>query len=425
MAEITPDPYVDLYARRTTGMSASEVRALFAVASQPEVISLAGGMPFVQALPREHILEVVTKVVAERGDLALQYGGGIGHLGLRERLADLLSADGIAAEPDGIVITMGGQQALDIIGKIFIDPGDQIAVEAPSYVGALSAFSAYEPEFLQVPLDDEGMIVDELEALLRRGARPSFVYTVPNFHNPAGVTMSLPRRERLVAVCRDAGIPIIEDDPYRALRFNGEPIPALRTLDPGNVIYLSSLSKVFAAGIRIGYVTAEPAVLQRFLPAKEAADLCPSNLAQLIAEEYLSDDRWRTNLATLVDIYRGRRDACVAALAEHFPADASWTHPKGGFYVWVTLPPTFDTAAMLPTAVEHRVAYVPGTAFYPDGSGANRLRLAYCYPDARDVAEGVRRLGELLEDEEGAWAAGTARVQAEPPVGDPEEAESS
>ncbi|MEX0991300.1 MAG: PLP-dependent aminotransferase family protein [Actinomycetota bacterium] len=407
MAENTPDPYVDLYARRTAGMSASEVRALFAVASRPEVISLAGGMPFVQALPREHILEVVTKVITERGDLALQYGGGVGHLGLRERLADLLNGEGIAADPGSIVITMGGQQALDIIGRIFIDPGDQIAVEAPSYVGALSAFSAYEPEFLQVPLDDEGMIVDELEAHLRGGVRPAFVYTVPNFHNPAGVTMSLARREQLVAVCRDAGIPIIEDDPYRALRFDGDPIPALRTLDPANVIYLSSLSKVFAAGIRIGYVTAEPSVLQRFLPAKEAADLCPSNLSQLIAEEYLSDERWEANLQTLIDIYRERRDACLAALAEHFPTDATWTHPSGGFYVWATLPDVFDTARMLPTAVERRVAYVPGTAFYPDGSGANRLRLAYCYPDAADVAEGVRRLSGLLNDEESARAAAT------------------
>ncbi len=407
MTEITLDPYVDLYARRTAGMSASEVRALFAVASRPEVISLAGGMPFVQALPREDILEVVTKVITDRGDLALQYGAGVGHLGLRERLAEILTAEGIAARPDSIVITMGGQQALDIIGKIFIDPGDQIAVEAPSYVGALSAFSAYEPEFLQIPLDDEGMIVDELEALLRDGATPAFVYTVPNFHNPAGVTMSLARREHLAAVCREAGIPIVEDDPYRALRFDGEPIPALRTLDPTNVIYLSSLSKVFAAGIRIGYVSAEPSVLQRFLPAKEAADLCPSNFAQLIAEEYLSGKRWRANLETLIDIYRDRRDACVTALAEHFPADASWTHPSGGFYVWATLPDIFDTATMLPTAVERKVAYVPGTAFYPDGGGANRLRLAYCYPDAADVAEGVRRLAELLRDEEAAQRAAT------------------
>ena len=394
------DPYVDLYARRTAGMSASEVRALFAVAARPEVISLAGGMPFVQALPPEDVLEVVTKVVRDRAALALQYGGGIGQLGLRTRLAEMLTEDGIETGPDKVVVTMGGQQGLDVLGKIFIDPGDQIVVEAPTYVGALSAFSAYEPEFLQIRLDDDGMVVDDLEVALRGGAHPKFVYVIPNFHNPAGVTMSLARREQLVAVCRDAGIPIIEDDPYRRLRFSGEPLPPLRALDPGNVLYLSSLSKVFAAGLRIGYLNAEPSVIDRFVPAKEGADLCPSNFTQLVAEEYLSEDRWRRNLQTLIDVYRVRRDACLEALEASFPTDATWTHPDGGFYVWVTLPDGFDTAAMLPDAVDHHVAYVPGSAFYPDDRGRNQIRLAYCYPSETDVAEGVRRLGTLLAERE-------------------------
>lgn len=393
------DPLFDLYARRTVGMSAGEVRALFAVASRPEVISLAGGMPFVQALPMDEIADVIATVMRERGSLALQYGGGIGQLGLRTQLASLLATEDIHADPEQIIVTVGGQQALDIVGKIFIDPGDQIVVEAPSYVGALSAFSAYEPSYLQIPLDEHGMVVDELEVALRNGAKPKFVYVVPNFHNPAGVTMSLTRREQLVALCREASVPIIEDDPYRKLRFGVEAIPAMHTMDPGNVIYLSSLSKVFAAGLRIGFVTADPLVLQRFLPAKEAADLCPSNLTQLIAEEYLSvPSRWKRNLATLNGIYEERRDACLSALAQHFPADATWTHPDGGFYVWVTLPERFDMRALLPKAVERKVAYVPGTAFYPDDRGANQLRIAYCYPEATDVAEGVKRLGELLKE---------------------------
>ncbi|MEX1045874.1 MAG: PLP-dependent aminotransferase family protein [Actinomycetota bacterium] len=400
MAEVPHDPYVDLYARRTTGMTASEVRALFAVASRPDVVSLAGGMPFVQALPFEDIAEITQKVLLERGATALQYGQGVGQQGLREQLSTLLGEEGIEAGPDDIVVTAGGQQALDVVGKIFVDPGDEIAVEAPSYVGALSAFSAYEPKWIQIRLDDDGIVVDELEVALRNGARPKFLYTVPNFHNPAGVTMSLERRERLVRVCRDAGIPIVEDDPYRKLRFDGDPIPALKTLDPANVIYLSSLSKVFAAGLRVGFVTAEPGVLQRFLPAKEATDLCPSNLAQLIAEEYLADDRWKINLKTLIDHYRARRDACVKALEEHFPSDATWTHPNGGFYCWVTVPEFFDTPAMLPKAIERKVAYVPGTAFYPDGRGRDQLRLAFSYPTEERVAEGVRRLGELIRDEE-------------------------
>jgi len=407
MADPTTDPYLSLYARRTAGMTASDVRALFAVASRPEVVSLAGGMPFVQAIPTDHMLEVVTKVITHHADTALQYGGGVGQLSLRERLAQLLLEEEIPAAADQIVVTAGGQQALDVVGKIFIDPGDLIAVEAPSYVGALSAFSAYEPTWLQIPLDDDGMIVSALEGALRSGARPKFIYTIPNFHNPAGVTLSYVRRQELVALAAEFGIPIIEDDPYRKLRFDATPIPALRTLDPANVIYLSSLSKVVAAGLRIGYVVADGPVLQRFLAAKEAADLCPSNLTQLIAEEYLSDERWRDNLRTLIDIYRGRRDACEAALEASFPSDATWTRPQGGFYSWVTLPESFDTSAMLEEAVERLVAYVPGRAFYPDGQGGHQLRLAYCYPTEERVTEGVQRLGDLLREKEAATAGAT------------------
>ncbi|MFN2544389.1 MAG: PLP-dependent aminotransferase family protein [Actinomycetota bacterium] len=400
MAELFVDPYVGLYARRTAGMSASEVRALFAVAARPEVVSLAGGMPYVQALPHEDVLDVVRSVLSERGATALQYGGGSGHPGLKERLVALMAEEGVEADPDLVVVTDGAQQALDLVAKIFIDPGDEIAVEAPSYVGALSAFSAYEPRFVQVPLDDAGMVVDELEDALVRGARPKFVYTVPNFHNPAGVTMSYERREQLVALCREAGVPIIEDNPYGLLRFDGEPLPTLRSLDPGNVIYLGTLSKVFSPGVRLGWALADAGVIQRLVLVKEAADLCTSSFMQLVGEQYLTGDAWRRNLTTLVDIYRGRRDVMLRALPQHFPADASWTSPAGGFYVWVTLPEYFDTQAMLAAAVERRVAYVPGTAFYPDGSGQHRMRLAFCYPSEADVEEGVRRLGDVLADEE-------------------------
>lgn len=401
MAEFLVDPYVALYAHRTSGMTASEVRALFAVASRPEVISLAGGMPYVQALPQEDILAVMTKVITERGSLALQYGGGLGQISLREELTSLMAEEGIeGADPEQICVTVGGSQALDILGKIFINAGDQIVVEAPTYVGAISAFSAYEPDYIPIRMDDEGMVVDELEEALLAGVRPKFVYTIPNFQNPAGVTLSYARRERLVALCHDAGIPIVEDNPYGMLRFEGEPLATLKSMDPHNVIYIGSLSKVFAAGIRIGWAYADSAVLQRFLPAKEGADLCTSNLTQLIAEEYMGGDRWRPNLATLVDTYRRRRDACVSALEEHFPEGSTWTHPEGGFYVWVTIPEHLDSKALLAAAVDRLVAYVPGTAFYTDGSGANQLRLAFCYPPEDDVAEGVRRLAELLKDEE-------------------------
>jgi 2-aminoadipate transaminase len=400
MAEFTVDPYVELYARRTSGMSASEVRALFAVAARPEVVSLAGGMPFVQALGTEHVLEVVASVLVDHADVALQYGGGQGSPALRDRLTMLMAEEATEVDPDDVLVTTGAQQALDLVGKVLIDPGDEIVVEAPSYVGALSAFSAYEPRFVHVDLDDDGLVVDQLEEALLRGVRPKFVYTVPNFHNPAGVTMSYERRERLVALCREARVPIVEDNPYGMLRFEGQALPTLRSLDPQNVVYLGTVSKVFSPGVRVGWAVAEPGVLQRLILAKEAADLCGSNLTMLVTERYLSGETWRRNLTTLVDTYRSRRDVMLEALSEHFPADARWTHPAGGFYVWVTLPELVDTRALLAAAVERRVAYVPGTGFYADGRGTRQMRLAFCFPTEDRIREGVRRLGELLGDEE-------------------------
>jgi len=401
MAEFSIDRFVDRYAGRTAGMSASEVRALFAVASRPDVVSLAGGMPYVEALPGRALLDVAAQVMRDDRTTALQYGGGQGHLALRERLMMLMAEEGVTADPDDVVVTTGAQQALDLLGKIFIDPGDTVAVEAPSYVGALSAFAAYEPRFLTLETDDDGMIVEQLEYAIVRGERPTFVYTVPNFGNPAGVTMSRDRREHLVALCREAGIPIVEDNPYGLLRFDGDPLPALRSLDPQNVIYLGTVSKTFSPGVRVGWVLADPSVVQRIVLAKEAADLCGSNLTMLITERWFSDDeRWRGTLAQLVTTYRARRDAMLSAIEEQFPAAATWTRPRGGFYVWVSLPDGFDTTAMLAAAVERRVAYVPGTAFYPDGRGRERMRLAFCYPTEDRIVEGIGRLGALLHDEE-------------------------
>jgi 2-aminoadipate transaminase len=401
MAEFSIDRFVDRYAARAAGMTASEVRALFAVAARPDVVSLAGGMPFVQALPTPDVTAVAREVLEEHGDVALQYGGGQGSVGLRERLAMLMAEEGVAADPEDVVVTAGAQQALDLLGKIFIDPGDLIAVEAPAYVGALTAFGAYQPRFLPIEIDDDGMIVDQLEQALVRGERPTFVYTVPNFGNPAGVTLSGERRRHLVALCREAGIPIIEDNPYGLLRFEGEPEPCLRTLDPENVIYLGTVSKTFSPGVRVGWALAEPSVIQRLVLAKEAADLCSSNLTMLITQRWFSEDeRWRPTLARLVETYRSRRDTMLDALEEHVHTEASWTRPSGGFYVWLTLPEWLDTKALLAAAVERRVAYVPGTAFYPDGRGANRMRLAFCYPTEERIREGIALLGSLLLDEE-------------------------
>jgi 2-aminoadipate transaminase len=401
MAEFSIDRFVDRYAARTAGMSASEVRALFAVAARPDVVSLAGGMPYVEALPGRAVVEVAAGVLQDLRATALQYGGGQGQLTLRERLTMVMAEEGVVADPDDVVVTTGAQQALDLLGKIFIDPGDTVAVEAPSYVGALTAFAAYEPRFLTLEIDDDGMIVEQLEHAIVRGERPTFVYTVPNFGNPAGVTMSRARREHLVSLCREAGIPIVEDNPYGLLRFDGDPLPTLRSLDPHNVIYLGTVSKTFSPGVRVGWVLADPSVVQRIVLAKEAADLCGSNLTMLLTERWFSDEeRWRGTLADLVATYRARRDAMLAAIEEHFPPAASWTRPAGGFYVWVSLPDWFDTTAMLAAAVERRVAYVPGSAFYPDGRGRDRMRLAFCYPTEDRIVEGIGRLGGLLQDEE-------------------------
>jgi DNA-binding transcriptional MocR family regulator len=400
MAEFSIDRFVDLYASRAAGLTASEVRALFAVAARPEVVSLAGGMPAVDTLPTEQVLSSVREAFDVYGADLLQYGGGQGHPALRERLVMLMAEEGVAADPDDVVITTGAQQALDLLGGLFIDPGDLVAVEAPAYVGGLTAFGAYQPRFLQIDQDDDGMVVDQLEQALIRGQRPKFVYTVPNFGNPAGTTMSLARREHLVALCREAGVPIVEDNPYGLLRFDGEPLPCLRSMDPRNVIYLGTVSKVFSPGVRVGWALAEPSVVQRLVLAKEASDLCASSFAMLVTERYFSGDAWRDNLGALTEVYRGRRDAMFDALGEHFPSDAAWTTPQGGFYVWARLPSWIDTKAMLAAAVERRVAYVPGTAFYPDGRGTNELRLAFSHPPEGRIREGIARLGALIEDEE-------------------------
>jgi DNA-binding transcriptional MocR family regulator len=356
-------------------------------------------MPFVEALPPEDVLAAVHEVLATQGPVALQYGGGQGPGALRERLVGLMAEEGVAADLQDVVVTSGAQQALDLLGKIFIDPGDVIAVEAPAYVGALTAFGVYEPRFLPIDLDDEGMVVDSLEEALVRGERPKFVYTVPNFGNPSGVTLSHARRLRLVSLCREASIPIIEDNPYGLLRFEGDPIPCLRTLDPENVIYLGTVSKVFSPGVRVGWALAEPSVIQRLVLAKEAADLCGSTFTMMVTERYFAGDRWRENLDNLAGTYRTRRDAMLDAIDGSLPEGASWTRPAGGFYVWVTLPDWVDTRSLLAAAVERRVAYVPGTAFYPDGRGRNQMRLAFCYADVDRIREGVARIGSLLEDE--------------------------
>ena len=403
MSEIRLDPYVSRYAARTRGMSASEIRALFAVASRPEVVSLAGGMPFVGALDHDVVAEVTRAVVAEEGDTALQYGGGQGYAPLREQLAEVMGAESISAHADDLVVTTGGQQALDLIGKLFIDPGDVVLAEGPSYVGALGAFSAYEADVRHVSMDDDGLIPELLEESLARlrheGRTAKFLYTVPNHQNPAGVSLSIPRRHAIAEICAREDLLIVEDNPYGLLDFKGEVRPALRTLAPERVIYTGTLSKIFAAGIRVGWVAAEGPVRDKLVQLKEGADLCQSNLTQLIAERWLRTQPWQDQVATFRDVYRERCDAMLAELHAEMPAEASWSDPGGGFFVWLRLPHGIDARELLAKALNARVAYVPGAGFFADGSGSDHVRLSFCYPPPDRIREGIRRLGEVLRAE--------------------------
>lgn len=397
------DPWVDAYAARANAMRASEIRALFAVASRPEVVSLAGGMPFVQALPIDMLTETAQRLLVERGPVALQYGSGQGDETLREQILDVIAEVGITAHPDDIVVTTGSQMALDLVTRVFCDPGDVVLVEAPSYVGALGVFRAFECDIVHVAMDDEGLVPQALSEALDRcraeGKRVKLIYTIPSFHNPAGVTQGADRRAEILRIAREAGVLILEDDPYGLLGFEGEPPRAIRADDAEGVIYLGSFSKTIASGLRVGWAVAPHGVREKLVLAAEAAVLCPSNYSQLTISEYLATQPWREQIKTYREVYRERRDALLESLQALMPEGTTWTIPAGGFYSWLTLPEGLDATAMLPRAVANLVAYVPGTGFYVDGQGRQNLRLSYCYPEPERIREGVRRLSAVIESE--------------------------
>jgi DNA-binding transcriptional MocR family regulator len=396
------DPWVDAYADRTHGLRASEIRALFAVANRPEVISLAGGMPNLEGLPIEALAESAHELVLKRGTTALQYGIGQGDETLREQILEVMRLEHIHAHPDDVVVTTGSQQALDLVTRLFVNPGDVVVAEAPSYVGALGVFRSYQADVVHVPLDDDGIVPEALDETLTRlaaeGRQAKLIYIVPNFHNPAGVTLSGERRPRVLEIARRHGVLVVEDNPYGLLGFDSEPMPAMRAMDDTGVVYLGSFSKTFAPGYRVGWAVAPPGIREKLVLASESAILCPSNASQLAVSTYLTNHDWRGQIKAYREMYRERRDAMIAALAEHLP-EASWTVPHGGFYTWVKLPYGIDARAMLPRAVTALVAYVSGTAFYADGQGADRMRLSFCYPTPERIREGVRRLAGVVEAE--------------------------
>lgn len=397
------DPYVDRYAARTHGMTTSEIRALFAVANRPEIIGMGGGSPCVSALPLEVIGEMTAKLITEQGAKALQYMGGQGDDRLRELICGVMALEGISASPDDVVVTVGSQQALDVVSRIFLDPGDVVIAEAPSYVGALGTFTQYQADVVHATMDDAGLVPEALREMIarvaREGRRAKFLYTVPNYHNPAGITLVEERRDEILAICAEAGLLVLEDNPYGLLGFDGPPLPALRSRVTEGVIYLGSFSKTFAAGVRVGWVLAPPGVKEKLVMASEATTLCPVALSQFVVAEFLAHHPWQEQIKVFRELYRTRRDACLEALAASFPADSSWTRPAGGFYVWVTLPEGADAKAMLPRAIQGRVAYVPGIGFYADGQGKRNLRLAYSLQEPDRIREGVRRLAGVLAEE--------------------------
>ena len=397
------DPYVGSYAARAQGMVASEVRALFAVASRPEVVSLAGGMPNVSALPLDQVGDIVRRVATEQGATALQYGSAQGDADLRERICEVMALEGIDAAPDDVIVTVGSQQALDLVTRVFVDPGDVVLAEAPTYVTAINTFAAFQADIRHVAMDDLGVVPEaleeHLEALAAEGRRAKFFYTVPNFQNPAGVTLTAERRRRVLDVCHRHGLLVLEDNPYGLLRYEGEAERALRADAPDNVIYLGSFSKTLSPGFRIGWALAPSAVRAKLVLAAESAMLSHSTFNQMVVGRYLAEHPWREQIKEFNEMYRERRDAMLASLEALMPAGTSWTRPEGGFFVWLTLPEGLDSKAMLPRAVSERVAYVPGTGFFADDEGHRNMRLSFCYPTPAEIREGVRRLVGVIENE--------------------------
>jgi DNA-binding transcriptional MocR family regulator len=391
------------FAARAAEMLPSEIRSLFAVASRPEIVSLAGGMPNLSALPMEMMAEVIKKLIVTNGSEALQYGSGQGHPKLREQICDVMALEGIRANPDDVVITTGSQQALDLISRIFIDPGDVVLVEAPSYVGALGTFRQYQASVVHVEMDTDGLVPDSLRAAIKSlrttGRKIKFLYLIPNYQNPTGVCLPADRRTEILSICREEEIFVVEDNPYGLLGFDKPSPNAMRAEDSENVIYLGSFSKTIAPGLRVGWALVPQSLKDKLVISSESSILCPSNFTQLTISSYLADQPWRDQIASFCELYKVRRDAMLESLEQHFPAEAKWTKPGGGFYVWVNLPAEIDTKALMPKAIVAKVAYVPGSAFYADGLGSWSMRLSYCHPTPERIREGVKALGGVIKQE--------------------------
>jgi 2-aminoadipate transaminase len=396
--------YAGLFADRTRVMRSSAMRDLMEITARPEVISLAGGLPDTSTFPPESFAAQMTRIAQESSAEALQYGPTEGFERTKECIREVMWAEGMEPDPEDVIVTTGGQQAIDLVAKTLVDPGDPVICEAPTYPGAVPVFSSYQADTFQITMDDDGMRIDELEALVDRlaaeGRQPKFIYTVPSFQNPAGVTMSAERRRRLVEIARERELLVVEDNPYGLLRYEGEPTEPLYKLDGGDyVLYLGTFSKILSPGIRLGWLCAPPPVMEKVILGKQASDLCTSTLTQYFVAEYFSEGRWRAYIDDLVGIYRERRDAMLDALERHFPPQATWTHPEGGLFVWATLPEYIDTTDLLAKALREDVAFVPGAAAYVDGRGGSSMRLNFSGSDAEEIREGIERIGHVVAEQ--------------------------
>jgi 2-aminoadipate transaminase len=392
-----------IYARRTQKMTSSAIREILKLTSQPDVISFAGGLPAPEVFPVEAFAEACQRVLRDHGPQALQYSVTEGYVPLREMICRFTNRSGLNVTIENVLITSGSQQALDLLGKILIDPGDFLLVESPTYLGALQAWTPYGAAYLTVPTDKNGMVVEALEEALQK--RPKLIYAIPNFHNPLGVTLTLERRKKLVELADRYGIPIIEDDPYGQLRYEGEHLPSLLTLDgemrkmgsgEGNVIYLSTFSKTLAPGLRQAWVTAPTAVIRKLVQAKQGADLHTPTFNQMVTYEVGHGGFLDRHIHVIRNVYKERRDLMLAALDSCFPHPMDWTQPQGGLFLWAMAPAGVDTTQVLQRAVAEKVAFVPGAPFHPDGRGQNTMRLNFSNASPEQIREGIARLGKVL-----------------------------
>src|SRR3954466_9352304 len=413
--------YAALFASRTKVMKSSAMRDLMAITERPEVISLAGGLPDTSTFPAESLAALTSKMAAAGAARALQYAPTEGMAVAKACIAEVMAAEDTPVDPEDVLVTTGGQQVIDLVCQTLVGPGDVGIAGGPAYPGAGPTFMSYQADVVQIPMDDDGMRVDEMEAVLDRldaeGRRPKFIYTIPNFQNPAGVTLSLQRRRRLVEVAKERELLVLEDNPYGLLRYEGEPLPTLHSLDHGEfVIYLGTFSKILSPGIRLGWTTAPAPVLEKMNLGKQGADLCSPAFSQMFVASYFEHDRWQDYLGSLRDLYRRRRDTMLDALAEHLPREASWTRPQGGLFIWATLPDYIDTTDLLARALSHNVAFVPGRAAFLDGRGGSSMRLNFSGVGEDEIREGVARIGKVVREQVALYSTLTGTEPAEPPV---------